>query len=144
MTLINGESVKDREYPAEDAQWFVNREQNLSWATRLSSSNEILEGEWWSEDYDGPPLVSIEEEVAMETGLTIGDVLRFEIAGQTLDAEIASVRRINWDSFMPNFFLVLSPGALDDYPATFIASMRVAEEDKGSLVDLVRGIRPFQ
>jgi putative ABC transport system permease protein len=138
MTLINGESVKDREYPAEDAQWFVNREQNLSWAAQLSSSNEILEGEWWPEDYDGPPLVSIEEEVAMETGLGIGDVLQFEVAGQTLDAEIASVRRINWDSFMPNFFLVLSPGALDEYPATFIASMRVAEEDKGSLVDLVR------
>ncbi len=138
MTTINGESVKDREYPAEDAQWFVNREQNLSWARQLSSSNELLEGEWWPPDYDGPPLVSIEEDVAIETGLGIGDVLRFEIAGQMLDAEIASVRRINWDSFMPNFFLVLSPGALDDYPATFIASMRVEDDEKGALVDLVR------
>jgi putative ABC transport system permease protein len=63
MTLINGESVKDREYPVEDAQWFVNREQNLSWAEELSSSNELLQGEWWPPDYDGPPLVSIEEEV---------------------------------------------------------------------------------
>ena len=138
MALINGESVKDREYPAEDAQWFVNREQNLSWAEELSSSNELLEGEWWPPGYDGPPLVSIEEEVAMETGLGIGDVLQFEIAGQELEAEIASVRRINWDSFMPNFFLVLSPGALDDYPATFIASMRVEDDEKAALVDLVR------
>jgi len=138
MTLINGESVKDREYPAEDAQWFVNREQNLSWATYLSSSNELLEGEWWPADYAGPPLVSIEEEVAMETGLGIGDKLQFEIAGQVLDAEIASVRRINWDSFMPNFFLVLSPGALDNYPATFIAAMRVEGEETEALVDLVR------
>lgn len=138
MTLINGESVKEREYPAEDAEWFVNREQNLSWATQLSSSNELLEGEWWPADYAGPPLVSIEEEVAMETGLGIGDKVQFEIAGQLLDAEITSVRRINWDSFMPNFFLVLSPGALDDYPATFIASMHVEDEEKGALVDLVR------
>jgi len=138
MTLINGESVKDREYPAEDAQWFVNREQNLSWATHLSSSNELLDGEWWPADYAGPPLVSIEEEVSMETGLGIGDKLQFEIAGQLLDAEITSVRRINWDSFMPNFFLVLSPGALDNYPATFIAAMRVEDEEKGALVDLVR------
>ena len=138
MTLINGESVKDREYPAADARWFVNREQNLSWASELSPSNELLEGEWWPADYDGPPLVSIEEEVALETGLTIGDVLQFEVAGQQLEATIASVRRINWDSFMPNFFLVLSPGALDEYPATFIASMRVDEARKGALVDLVR------
>ncbi len=138
MALINGESVKDRKYPADDAEWFVNREQNLSWARELSDSNELLEGEWWPPDYDGPPLVSIEEEVAIETGLGIGDALQFEIAGQLLDARIASVRRINWDSFMPNFFLVLSPGALDDYPATFIASMRVEDDEKGALVDLVR------
>jgi putative ABC transport system permease protein len=138
MTLINGESVRDREYPAPDAQWFVNREQNLSWATHLSSSNELLEGEWWPADYDGPPLVSIEEEVAMETGLGIGDRLQFEVAGQLLDAEITSVRRINWDSFMPNFFLVLSPGALDNYPATFIAAMRVDGDQTEALVDLVR------
>jgi hypothetical protein len=39
---------------------------------------------------------------------------------------------------MPNFFLVLSPGALDDYPATFIASMRVEDNQKTALVDLVR------
>ena len=138
MTLINDVSVKEREYPEADAKWFVNREQNLSWATHLSASNELLEGEWWPPDYDGAPLVSIEEEVAAETGLAIGDRVQFEIAGQLLDAEIASVRRINWDSFMPNFFLVLSPGALDDYPATFIASMRVEDHEKGALVDLVR------
>ena len=138
MTLINDVSVKEREYPEADAKWFVNREQNLSWATHLSASNELLEGEWWPPDYDGAPLVSIEEEVAAETGLAIGDRVQFEIAGQLLDAEITSVRRINWDSFMPNFFLVLSPGALDDYPATFIASMRVADDEKGALVDLVR------
>jgi putative ABC transport system permease protein len=138
MTLINGESVKELTYPMPDAKWFVNREQNLSWAATLSDSNEILEGEWWPEDYAGPPLVSIEEEIALETGLKIGDRLRFEVAGQELDAEIASVRRINWDSFQPNFFLVLSPGALDEFPATFIASMRIQPEDRPALVDLVR------
>ena len=68
-----------------------------------------------AEDYDGPPLVSIEEESAMEPGLTIGDVLMFEVAGREVEAEIASIRRVNWDSFQPNFFLVFSPGALDDY-----------------------------
>ena len=138
MTLINGESVKERTYPVPDAKWFVNREQNLSWATQLSDSNELLEGEWWPQNYSGVPLVSIEEDVARETGIKIGDLLRFEIAGQELDAEVTSVRKINWDSFQPNFFLVLSPGALDDYPTTFIASMRVDPHERSALVDLVR------
>ena len=138
MTSINGESVKDRLYPTEDAQWFVNREQNLSWAERLSDSNEIVGGDWWPEDYAGLPLVSIEEEVAFETGLGLGDVLRFEVAGQEIDAEIASIRKINWDSFQPNFFLVFSPGALDEFPASFIASTRIETRAKPVLVDLVR------
>jgi putative ABC transport system permease protein len=138
MTTINGVSVKERSYPDADARWFVSREQNLSWASTLSSSNEIIAGEWWPADYDGPPLVSIEEEAATDTGLTLGDRLQFEIAGLELEAQITSVRKINWDSFQPNFFLVLSPGALDGYPATFIASMRVEAEERSVLLDLVR------
>lgn len=136
MKSVNAVSVKD--YEAPDSQWFLEREQNLSWAETLDDSNELLDGEWWPAAYDGPPLVSIEEDVAMETGLKIGDQLTFEVAGQPLEATIASVRRINWDSFKPNFFLVFSPGALDDYPATFIGSMRVEDKDRPLLVELVR------
>ena len=56
MTTINGESVKERTYPKEDGKWLANREANLSWAAQLSSSNEILQGNWWPIDYAGPPL----------------------------------------------------------------------------------------
>ncbi len=138
MTTINDTPVKEYESPNPRERWFLEREQNLSWAATLDDSNELLDGEWWPADYDGPPLVSIEEEAAMENGLAIGDRLAFEVAGQVIEAEIVSVRRINWDSFKPNFFLVFSPGALDNYPATFIGSMRVAEQDNPVLVDLVR------
>jgi len=138
MTTINDQSVKEREYPNEDGKWLANREANLSWAAELSSSNEILQGEWWPTDYAGPPLVSIEEEAAMNTGLTIGDRMTFFVAGREIDAEISSVRKINWDSFQPNFFLVLSPGALDDMPTTFISSMRISEEKLPMLIELMR------
>jgi putative ABC transport system permease protein len=138
MSLINGEPVKDHEYPTPDGGWFANREANLSWAAKLSDSNEITAGEWWPEDYSGPPLASIEEKVAADAGFTIGDRLTYEVAGQEIEMTIASIRRINWDSFQPNFFLVLSPGALDDMPATYIASLRIEEEQKPVLVTLVR------
>lgn len=138
MTMINGESVKDRTYPNRDGEWLANREANLSWAAELSTSNEILEGEWWPGDYAGPPLVSIEEESAMNTGLGIGDKLEFFVAGREVAAEIASIRKINWDSFQPNFFIVLSPGALDDMPTTYISSMRIEEEKQPMLIDLMR------
>ncbi|MDH4110747.1 MAG: FtsX-like permease family protein, partial [Gammaproteobacteria bacterium] len=125
MTTINDEDVKTREYPVEDGEWMANREANLSWSGQLSTTNELVEGEWWPADYAGPPLVSVEEDAAMELGVGIGDRLRFLIAGQEIEMTISSLRRVNWDSFQPNFFLVLSPGALDDFPASFVASLRV-------------------
>ncbi|HWM28214.1 MAG TPA: FtsX-like permease family protein, partial [Woeseiaceae bacterium] len=138
MTEINGESVKDREYPIDDGEWMANREQNLTWADELSTSNEILDGEWWEPGYDGEPLVSVEEEAAIEMGLVLGDRLRFLVAGQEVEATVTSFRKVNWDSFQPNFFLVLSPGALDEFPTTFVSSLKIDDERQGVLVNLVR------
>jgi len=104
----------------------------------MSDSNELLDGNWWPPDYDGPPLVSIEEESAVDAGLVIGDRLDFFVAGREVATEIASIRRVNWDSFKPNFFIVLSPGALDGMPTTYISSMKIEDEQQAMLVDLVR------
>jgi putative ABC transport system permease protein len=138
MTTINDVSVKDREYPDPGGRWMANREHNLSFTAKLSSSNEIIDGEWWPEDYDGPPLVSVEEEAAVETGLVIGDRLSFLVAGREVEAEISSIRKVNWDSFQPNFFMVLSPGALDGMPTTYISSLRLEKDEQPVLVKLVR------
>ena len=138
MTTINDESVKDREFLNEEGKWFTNREQNLSFAANLSPSNELVEGEWWPENYSGPPLVSLQDEAAINAGLKIGDRVKFFVAGREVEAEVTSTRKINWDSFEPNFFIVLSPGALDGMPTTYISSMRIADDKQAMLVDLVR------
>jgi len=138
MTSINGESVKDREYPREDGRWLANREANLSWTAEMSASNEVVQGEWWASNYDGPPLASIEEEAAFDAGLEVGDRLDFFVAGRDIQTRIASIRKVNWDSFQPNFFIVLSPGALDEMPTTYISSMRIEDDQRAMLVDLVR------
>jgi putative ABC transport system permease protein len=138
MTTINDESVKTREYPVDDGEWMANREQNLTWAGSISTSNELIEGEWWTPGYDGAPLVSIEEEAAMELGVGLGDRLKFLIAGQDIEATVSSTRKVNWDSFQPNFFMVLSPGALDEFPTTFVASLKIEEHQSNVLLRLVR------
>jgi putative ABC transport system permease protein len=138
MTSIDGVPVKDREYPTPGGDWFAKREANLSWTADLPDSNEIVAGEWWPADYDGPPLASIEEDVAHDSGLAIGDRLTYQVAGREVTTTIASIRRVNWDSFQPNFFLVLSPGALAGMPATYVASLRIEDDQKPVLVKLVR------
>lgn len=138
MRTINDEDVKTREYPVEDGKWMANREQNLTWAEAVSESNELLTGQWWPADYSGAPLVSLEKDAASELGVDIGDRISFVIAGQDIEATVASTRQVNWDSFQPNFFMVMSPGALDGYPATFISGARIPDDKKGVLIDLVR------
>ena len=138
MTTINDVSVKDREYPDPGGRWLAHREHTLSFTAALSSRTEIVNGEWWPEDYDGPPLVSGEEEAAVDTGLVIGDRLSFLVAGREVEAEISSIRKVNWDSFQPNFFMVLSPGALDGMPTTYISSLRLEKDEQPVLVKLVR------
>jgi len=138
MTTINDESVKTRKYPEEDGKWMANREQNLTWAESLSASNELIDGEWWHPDYEGEPLVSMEEDAAEELGVGLGDRLKFLVAGQEIALTISSIRKVNWDSFQPNFFMVLSPGALDEFPTTFVASLKIEEQQSNVLLRLVR------
>lgn len=138
MTEINDESVKDRKYPVEDGEWMANREANLTWATELSSSNKIVAGEWWPVGYDGTPQVSVEENAATEMGVELGDRFEFLVAGQSVEATVTSFREVNWDSFQPNFFMVLSPGSLEGYPTTYVSSLRIEESQQGVLLDLVR------
>jgi len=138
MTTINGEDVKTREYPVKDGEWMANREANLSWAAELSDSNELVDGDWWAADYSGEPLVSIEEDAAADLGVGLGDRVTFLIAGQEIGLKIASLRRVNWDSFKPNFFMVLSPGAIEQYPATFVSSLKIEGGQSDTLLQLVR------
>ncbi len=138
MSAINGESIKERSFPMPEGDRMANREANLTWAAELSASNEVVAGEWWPTDYNAEPLVSVEEDAAMEMGLMLGDRLEFLVAGEDIEATVSSFRKVNWDSFQPNFFMVLSPGALDGYPATHVASLKIDEEQRPVLLQMVR------
>lgn len=138
MTTINAESVKDRDFPRGRGRWLANREANLSWAAELASTNEIVEGRWWPSDFAGAPQVSIEDEAAADMGVTIGDKLSFLVAGREIEAEVASTRKVNWDSFQPNFFIVFSPGALNDLPTTYVSGANIAANKQAMLVELAR------
>ena len=136
MTEINGQSVQDRSYPDERGNWLANREANLSWAKTVNSKNKVTDGSWWSSDYKGPPLVSIERSAAEDMGVAVGDNLTFLIAGENITAEISSIREVDWNSFSPNFFLVFSPNSLDTFPSSFISSMYLDKSENQILKEL--------
>ena len=86
----------------------------------------------------GGPRVSVEREFAKSLGLKIGDRLSYDAAGEPIEARVASLREVRWDSFQPNFFVVFSPGVLDEITGTLITSVHVETAQRPALVELVR------
>ncbi len=60
-------------------------------------------------------------------GWKLGDQLSFTVEGQAISAPITSIRKVNWDSMRPNFFIIGAPELLANSPAQFITSFHVPE-----------------
>jgi putative ABC transport system permease protein len=83
-------------------------------------------------------LVSISTEYQEALQLKLGDKVSFDVAGEPLTVEVASIRKIRWDSFRPNFFLVFPPGLLDGAAGTYMTSVYLTPVQRPALADLVR------
>ena len=138
MTAINGKPIEEIAPKSDRGHEWAEREQNLSWAEMPQVDNKIVAGRWWSAADRGKNYVSVATEYQEDLGLKLGDRLAFDVAGETVEAEVLSFREVEWDTFRPNFFLVFSPGTLDGLAGTWLTSMRLDAQQRTMLVDLVR------
>ncbi|WP_087734552.1 ABC transporter permease [Paraburkholderia piptadeniae] len=126
LVAIDDKPVNPNDYKSEDARRLVDREFNLSYTTQLPDDNRIVSGEWYGNA--AKPQISIEQGLAKLLNVKVGDTMRFDVTGLQIEAPVTSVRKLDWGSFKVNFFVVMPPAALKDYPATFITSFHVPPE----------------
>ena len=143
IATINGTSTTERDEDLQDGPDEpdgprASSGRNLTYATHLPDDNKIIAGEWWAPDYEGPVQVSLERDLAVRNNMKVGDELVFTIQGRELPATVTSIRSVAWDNMQPNFFIILSPGSLEDFPSTFITSFFLEKGDKPFLNDLLR------
>ncbi len=138
ITAINGDSAQSLKLRGDVARGYVEREQNLTWSADIMEDNQLVAGSWWTSADAGKPWVSISSEYAEALHLKLGDQLSFDVAGEPLTAMVTSIRKIRWDSFRPNFFLVFPPGLLDGAAGTYMTSLYLTQAQRQSLADLVR------
>jgi putative ABC transport system permease protein len=118
--------------------FFLIREYVLTTGAAVPDGNRLIAGRWWTEDEArARPRVSLEEDMARNLKLQIGDSIAFDVQGVRVDAEVMSIRDVDWQSLSTNFFAVLSPGALDGAPTTWIATARVPPAMEARLQDAV-------
>jgi putative ABC transport system permease protein len=138
MTAINSENATELKSRDEAARNYIDREQNLTWSANLLEDNQLVAGRWWTAADAGKPLVSVSSEYAEALKLHVGDHLSFDLAGEPLTVEVSSIRKIRWDSFRPNFFLVFPPGLLDGAAGTYMTALFLTPAQRPALGDLVR------
>jgi putative ABC transport system permease protein len=140
LQAVNGVQVNAADYAGkgERARRLAEREFNLSSAASFGADNQRTAGTYWDADYRGPVQLSVEEEFAETLNWKLGDRIRFDVAGTPLEARITSLRKVEWESFKPNFFVVVSPGALDGFSASYISALHVPKQKLPTIDALVR------
>ena len=132
VTEFAGQRVEELEQLPEGA-WVLRGDRGLTYSPVLPNGSELVDGAWWPADYKGPPLVSVEQEVAASLGLKIGDTLTVNVLGVEVQAKVASLRTVSWDNFGLNYVLVFSPGSFDAAPHNMVATVAVPEAAEAGL-----------
>ena len=135
LVAIGDKPVVPAEYGEERARRLAEREFNLSWAASIRPDNKVVAGEFWRPGVKAGEF-SVEEGIAKTLRINAGDAITFEVAGSRFTAPVTSIRKVDWDSFKPNFFVIASPPLLEKYPASWITSFHL---DPGH-EDVVNGL----
>ena len=138
LITINGIEGNPDNFP--EAESMFRREMNLSWLEQMNPQNQLLEGQWWTAEDFGKPLVSIESSVQRRLGLKLGDSLSFDVAGERFSVTVASVREVKWDSLNANFYLLFPPQFLEQYPMTLISAIRLDDAAGRTVEETTAGL----
>ena len=153
ITEINDQLITEDQ---KDSHESFRRELNLSWTAELPEGNKVAKGQWWDADMlsdfstktnaQGQRIapVSLEDELAGELGLELGDRITFSVGGLVFDAEIIGTRTLNWDNMTPNFYFLFPEGMLEEYPRTSMTSLYIPPEKKLLVNDILRGFPTVQ
>lgn len=147
LSALNGEPVTrdllTRRRAVGDAVFYFTRDYALTTAETLPEANVVTRGRWWSRgEAAGAPRASIEENAAKHLGLEVGSTVVFDVQGVPVEAVVASIRKVDWQTFSTNFMVLLSPGALDGAPETFIATARVPASAEAPLQNAIAAAMP--
>ncbi|PKO44263.1 MAG: ABC transporter permease [Betaproteobacteria bacterium HGW-Betaproteobacteria-3] len=124
LIAVNGRSITPDDFADERAKRLVDREFNLSNTAVKPPHNDIVAGRWTDGEAGA---ISVEEGIARQLGLALGDALRFDMAGVAVDARITSLRKVDWGSMHANFYVIYPVAAMPDVPMTYLSAFRAPD-----------------
>lgn len=119
LTRINGRDARE----VAGDHWVLRGDRGLTYSADPPADTRIVAGQWWPEDYAGPPQLSFAAEEAAELGLKLGDRITVNVLGRDIEAEITSLREVDFSTAGIGFVMLMSPAALTGAPHTHIATV---------------------
>ncbi|MFD1195538.1 ABC transporter permease [Seohaeicola saemankumensis] len=138
ITLINDRPARE----VAGDHWVVTGDRAVTYAGAMPDGTRILAGEWWPDDYDGPPQISFAEEEAREMGIGLGDTLTMNVLGRDITGTITSLREVDFSSGGMGFVLTMNERALAGAPHTFISTVYAEEAAEAQILRDVAGSAP--
>lgn len=127
------ESVNSKSFERKKSEGVVTREQetearfrnrgfNLSYRDFLSDAESLVAGLPFDRSTEIPQ-ISVEQRFAERLGLRLGDVLEFDVQGIPIKGLVWNLRKVKWNTFQPNFFVIFQSGVLEESPQIFLGSV---------------------
>lgn len=136
VTTIDGAPLDEQSVPIEE-RWITRTETPMTILANQPVEAVLLQGQWWPTDHTGTPLVSVEEGVAQGLGLKVGSRVGLRIFLKEIEAEVASIRKVDWTGFGANVAFILSPGAVTGFSPAHAAIVRISPDVEEAVVAAV-------
>lgn len=147
VPMLRGRILRVKDVPADqvkvDAEqaWVLQSDRGITFTENLPEGSVLVDGQWWPKDYSGPPLVSFEKRAADGLGLKVGDKVSVNVLGRTIEATIANLRTVEWESLGINFVMLFSPNTFRGAPHTILATLSYPDGgNQKTEVDLQRDV----
>jgi len=114
--------------------WTLRREYRTTYSAHLRDSEKLVAGKWYplvTNNTEAVP-VSLEQEIAKELQVGLGDQIVFDVQGVLVTARVASLREVDWRRTQPNFFVVFPRGVLERAPATHVLLTSVSSSEESA------------
>lgn len=128
LSQWKGRPVEDvlKDHASRIPAWTLRREYRSTFRDALTETEKLTAGQFVAHSSaDTLPIpVSVEEGLAKEMQLSLGDELIWDVQGVPLATRVASLRSVDWQRLQPNFFVVFPAGVLEAAPKFFVVAAR--------------------
>lgn len=141
IVKINGVLTGEAEI-ADNVRWAIRNERGLTFAAMPPPGSDIVAGDWWPADYQGPPKISFDANIAKGFGVGVGDSLTFNLLGREITAEIANLRDVNYGAMRMNFSTIFDPATLRPAPHTILATASTPPDQEAAVTRAITDALP--